>query len=151
MGYGVYMQSGKLWLCCVLLISSSLFAQVPHTISPQPYPGTISVAVDASTVQTKLFHAKLSIPVKPGPMVLLYPKWIPGEHGPTGPVVDLTGLKFFVNGQPISWRRDDVEMYAIHVDVPQGTSTLEATLDYTSPTGEGIIPPVALRATNWRW
>ena len=132
------MQSGKLWLCCVLLISSSLFAQVPQTISPQPYPGTISVAVDASAVQTKLFHAKLSIPVKPGPMVLLYPKWIPGEHGPTGPVVDLTGLKFFVNGQPISWRRDDVEMYAIHVDVPQGASTLEATLDYTSPTGEGI-------------
>jgi predicted metalloprotease with PDZ domain len=131
------MKTRKLWLCCFVLISSCLIAQVPQ-ISQQPYPGTISVAVDASAVQTKLFHAKLSIPVKPGPIVLLYPKWIPGEHGPTGPVVDLTGLKFFVNGQTVPWRRDEIEMYAIHVDVPQGASTLEATLDYTSPTGEGI-------------
>jgi predicted metalloprotease with PDZ domain len=132
------MQSGRLWLCFFLLISSSLFAQIPQTVSTQPYPGTISVAVDASAAQTKLFHGKFSIPVKPGPLVLFYPKWIPGEHGPTGPVVDLTGLKFFVNGQPISWRRDDVEMYAIHVNVPPGASTLEATLDYTSPSEEGL-------------
>jgi predicted metalloprotease with PDZ domain len=128
----------KLWLGCFLLLSSFLVAQIPQTISPQPYPGTISVAVDASAAQTKLFHAKLSIPVNPGPMVLLYPKWIPGEHGPTGPVVDLTGLKFTANGQPIPWRRDDIEMYAIHVDVPKGVNTLEAQLDYTSPAGQGI-------------
>jgi predicted metalloprotease with PDZ domain len=68
----------------------------------------------------------------------LYPKWIPGEHGPTGPVVDLTGLKFTANGQTVTWRRDEIEMYAIHVTVPQGASTLEATLDYTSPAGEGL-------------
>jgi predicted metalloprotease with PDZ domain len=132
------MQIGKLWFCCFLLISSSLLAQIPQTISPQAYPGTLSIVVDASAAPTKLFHAKLSIPVKPGPMVLLYPKWIPGEHGPTGPVVDLTGLKFTANGQTVTWRRDDIEMYAIHLDVPQGASTLEATLDYTSPTGEGL-------------
>ena len=77
------MHTGKLWMFVVLLISSSLFAQVPQ-ISQQTFPGTISVAVDASAVQTKLFHAKLSIPVKPGPMVLLYPKWIPGEHDRAG-------------------------------------------------------------------
>lgn len=127
-----------LWMGCLFFLSSSLFAQIPQTISQQTYPGTISVAVDASAAQTKLFHAKLSIPVKAGPMVLLYPKWIPGEHGPTGPVVDLTGLKFTANGQPVAWRRDDIEMYAIHVDVPQGVTTLEATLDYTSPAGEGL-------------
>lgn len=131
------MQNQKMWLACFLLIASSLLAQVP-SISEQPYPGTISVTVDASSVQTKLFHAKLSIPVKPGPLVLLYPKWIPGEHGPTGPVVDLTGLKFTVNGQPLSWRRDEIEMYAIHVDVPQGATTLDVSLDYTSPAGQGL-------------
>ncbi len=126
------------FLCCLLFISSALFGQLPTTNSQQSYPGTITLAVDASAAPTKLFHARLTIPVKAGPTVLLYPKWIPGEHGPTGPVIDLTGLKFTANGQPVNWRRDDLEMYAIHVDVPQGASELVATLDYTSPVGEGI-------------
>jgi predicted metalloprotease with PDZ domain len=121
----------------LLFLSSFAFSQLPP-ISQQPYPGTISVAVDASAAQTKLFHAKLRIPVTPGPMVLLYPKWIPGEHGPTGPVVDLTGLKISADGQPLQWRRDDLEMYAIHVTVPNGTSALDVSLDYTSPAGAGI-------------
>lgn len=128
----------KVRLAVLLFVSCSLLAQTPATNSTQPYPGTISVTVDASAASSKLFHAKLSIPVKPGPLVLLYPKWIPGEHGPTGPVIDLTGLKFSANGQPVQWRRDDIEMYAIHVDVPNGVNTLEASLDYTSPAGEGI-------------
>ena len=123
---------------CLALIASVSFAQVPAADATSPYPGTITLAVDASAATTKLFHARLSIPVKPGENTLLYPKWIPGEHGPTGPVVDLTGLKFFANGQEIPWHRDDVEMYAIHVNVPAGVSTLEATLDYTSPVAEGI-------------
>ncbi|HET9695450.1 MAG TPA: hypothetical protein VFP40_01205, partial [Terriglobales bacterium] len=90
-----------LYFVLVICLASVLFAQLPQTISQQPYPGTIQLAVDASAAPTKLFHSKLTIPVKPGPLVLLYPKWIPGEHGPTGPVVDLTGLKFTANGQPI--------------------------------------------------
>ena len=147
------MRFGKA-LLLLLLISSSLFAQIPQTISPQPYPGTISIAVDASAAQTKLFHAKLSIPVKPGPLVLMYPKWIPGEHGPTGPVIDLTGLKFTANGQAIPWRRDDIEMYAIHLNVPAGVTTLEASLDYTSPVESGIYTSGAtasdkLAVVNW--
>jgi predicted metalloprotease with PDZ domain len=112
--------------------------------------------VDASAAQTKLFHSQLTIPVRPGPMVLLYPKWIPGEHGPTGPVVDLTGLKFTANGQILPWRRDDVEMFAIHVDVPQGASTIEASLDYTSPAGDGIYTGGGtasdkLAILSWNW
>jgi len=127
----------KRFLGLLLFLSSFAFSQLPP-ISQQPYPGTITVTVDASAASTKLFHAKLRIPVKPGPMVLLYPKWIPGEHGPTGPVVDLTGLKISADGQPLQWRRDDVEMYAIHVRVPNGTSALDVSLDYTSPAGAGI-------------
>jgi predicted metalloprotease with PDZ domain len=147
------MRFRKTSLFFVLLIASSLFAQIPQ-ISPQTYPGTISITVDASAAQTKLFHAKLSIPVKPGPLVLMYPKWIPGEHGPTGPVVDLTGLKFTANGQPVAWRRDEIEMYAIHLNVPAGVNTLEASLDYTSPTENGIYTSGAtasdkLAVVNW--
>jgi predicted metalloprotease with PDZ domain len=128
----------RLAIILVALAATLSFAQLPAASPTATYPGTITLAVDASAVTTKLFHAKLSIPVKPGENTLLYPKWIPGEHGPTGPVVDFTGLKFFANGQPVEWRRDEIEMYAIHVNVPAGVSTLEATYDYTSPVAEGI-------------
>ena len=128
----------RMAVACLALIASAAFAQVPPVNPDQHYRGTITLSVDASAATTKLFHAKEEIPVKPGENTLLYPKWIPGEHGPTGTVVDLTGLKFFANGQAIPWRRDDVEMFAIHVNVPEGVTTLEATLDYTSPVSEGI-------------
>ena len=128
----------RMAVLCLLLFSIFVTAQVPTAVSNQPYIGTITLAVDASAAQTKLFHAKLTIPVKPGENIFLYPKWIPGEHGPTGPVVDLTGLKFFANGQPLSWRRDSLEMYAIRVDVPAGVNSIEATVDYTSPVANGI-------------
>jgi predicted metalloprotease with PDZ domain len=128
----------RLAIILVTLAATCSFAQVPAVNPSQTFPGTVTLAVDASAAPTKLFHAKLSIPVKPGEVTLLYPKWIPGEHGPTGPVVDMTGLKFFANGQEIPWHRDEIEMYAIHVNAPAGTSTLEATFDYTSPVAEGI-------------
>ncbi|HVZ17844.1 MAG TPA: hypothetical protein VG897_12045, partial [Terriglobales bacterium] len=98
---------------CFVLVAIFATAQVPTAVSNQPYIGPITLSVDASAADTRLFHAKLTIPVKSGENTLLYPKWIPGEHGPTGPLVDLTGLKFFVNGQPLSWRRDSIEMYAV--------------------------------------
>jgi predicted metalloprotease with PDZ domain len=125
-------------LSCLLFTIVSAFAQVPATVSTQPYPGTIALAVDASAASTKLFHAEMTIPVKPGELTLLYPKWIPGEHGPTGPVIDFTGLKISANGQPLPWHRDDLEMYAIHVTVPTGVTSLDVKQDYTSPEEGGV-------------
>lgn len=66
----------------------------------------------------------------PGPLTLDYPRWIPGEHSPTGPVDDLTGIVFSANGQTISWRRDDVNMFALHLTVPKGANRLEAKVDF---------------------
>jgi len=80
-----------------------------------------------------IFHAKLTLPVKGVPLTLVYPKWIPGEHSPVGPIVDLVGLKIRADGKEISWRRDDVDMYAFHIDAPASTQTLEANYDYLSP------------------
>src|SRR6202142_868680 len=74
----------------------------------------IQINVDASEAPRRLIHATLQFPVKPGPMSLLYPKWIPGEHGPTGPIEDLTGIKMTANGKPIAWHRDDVDIYEFH-------------------------------------
>ena len=121
------------------------------------YPGEISVAVDASEAPGRLFHSHLTIPVQSGPLTLLYPEWMPGEHGPTGPIADLTGLKIRANGEPLRWSRDDVNMYAIHVDVPSGVTTLEVALDYTSPIeqesgfSEGSTSSAQLALVSWNW
>jgi predicted metalloprotease with PDZ domain len=93
----------------------------------------VRIAVDLRDAPRHEFHAKLKFPVKPGPLTLVYPKWIQGEHSPTGPIVDLTGLKMWVAGKEVKWRRDDVDLYAFHVEVPQGAGTLEVNLDYLSP------------------
>ncbi len=108
--------------CLALLTSFAAFSLA------QTKP--ISISVDLTDAPRKILHAQLSYPVKPGPLTLVYPKWIPGEHGPTGPIDNLAGVEFSANGKPISWRRDDVNMYAFHLDIPPGVTTVEAKLDF---------------------
>ena len=83
----------------------------------------IQLTVDATHAPEKILHAQLQIPVTAGEVKLVFPKWIPGEHGPTGPITDLTGVQFFANGQRLNWRRDLDEMYMFHVNVPQGVTS----------------------------
>jgi predicted metalloprotease with PDZ domain len=97
----------------------------------------VRIAVDLRDAPRHVFHAKLKFPVKPGPLTLVYPKWIQGEHSPTGPIVNLTGLKMLAGGKEVAWRRDDVDMYAFHLELPQGAETLEVRLDYLSPPETG--------------
>src|SRR5690242_13655677 len=80
----------------------------------------IKLTVDATQAARNILHSKFTIPVRPGPLTLFYPKWIPGEHSPTGPINDLVGLKLSANGKPIAWQRDLVEMFAFHCEIPQG-------------------------------
>jgi len=93
----------------------------------------IRVAVDLREAPHRIFHARLTIHAAPGPLTLVYPKWIPGEHSPTGPITDLAGLKFTAAGKPLAWRRDDVDMYAFHLEVPAGADVVEVALDYLLP------------------
>ena len=102
----------------------------------QPYPGTLSLAVDLSDAPKKMFRVAETIPVAPGPLTLYYPKWIPGEHAPSGPIQNIAGLVIKANGKQLHWRRDLREMYAIHLDVPQGTSQLDLSFQFLSP-GDG--------------
>jgi predicted metalloprotease with PDZ domain len=108
-------------LAALLLVAASLFA------------APITIRVDASEAPSHLLHAHMSIPASPGPLALFYPKWIPGEHGPTGPISGLTGMRFTANGAAVAWLRDPVEMYEFHVDVPAGASALDVDLDYLVP------------------
>jgi len=95
----------------------------------------IKVNVDATEAARNLLTTTLTIPVEPGPLTLFYPKWIPGEHSPTGPINDMFGLKLTANGKSIPWRRDDVEMFAFHCQIPAGVSSIEVTFDDASQPG----------------
>ncbi len=96
-------------------------------------PPTVTIVVDATTAPRKIFHASLKIPASPGDLILYYPKWIPGEHAPDGPVIDLAGLKFSAGGKTLKWRRDLLDGFTLHVDVPAGTNEVSADLDFLSP------------------
>jgi predicted metalloprotease with PDZ domain len=96
-------------------------------------PPTIAIFVDATSAPRKIFHAKLKIPANAGDLTLYYPKWIPGEHAPDGPVIDLAGLKFSAGDKTLKWRRDLLDGFTIHVEVPSGVTEVNAELDFLSP------------------
>jgi predicted metalloprotease with PDZ domain len=115
---------------------------------------TISIAADITDAPRKILRADLSIPVEPGPLTLVYPEWIPGEHGPTGPVDNFTGLTFTAGGATLPWRRDDVNMYAFHLDVPAGVTTITARAEFlatAAPTGfsAGASTSANLAIVSW--
>lgn len=145
----------RLLFFLVLLTAVSVIAQTAP--AAKPYPGTIRLSVDATQAAQIIFRATEIIPVTPGAITLVYPKWIPGEHGPTGPIVDSTGLKFTAGGQTIPWRRDDSDMYTYHLTVPAGVGQIEATLEFDAPVaGEGGFSAGAsstakLAVLSWNW
>ncbi|MGO9863551.1 MAG: M61 family metallopeptidase [Terriglobales bacterium] len=144
--------SGRFFFCLAIVLLSSF--PVFAASSPAAAP-TITLTVDASDAPRKIFHAQLRIPAKPGTLTLYYPKWIPGEHGPTGPITDLTGLKFTASGKTLPWRRDLQEGYEFHVEVPAGENEVTANLDYASPASSepgysaGLAATEKLYIVNW--
>src|SRR4051812_22088784 len=116
----------------------------------------LKLSVDATDAPRKLFRATEVIPAQPGPLTLYYPEWLPGEHGPTGPIINLSGLRFNAAGKSLQWRRDPVDMYAFHVDVPQGASSVEVSMEFLAPTfsggfssGSATTSHLAIYAWNW--
>lgn len=115
---------------------------------------SIALHVDATDAARKILHARLEIPAQPGALTLVYPKWIPGEHGPTGPINDLVDLRMSADGRPILWRRDEVDMYALHLEVPGGATNVEVTLDFLLTSdkrrfSEGASVTPQLLDLNW--
>ncbi|MGH9585104.1 MAG: M61 family peptidase, partial [Bryobacteraceae bacterium] len=113
-----------------------------------------TISVDLTGAPRKFLRAHMTIPARPGPLTLVYPEWIPGEHGPTGPIDNFAGIRFTANGQPVPWRRDSVDMYAFHLDVPAGANTLDARVDFLAtapPTGfsSGASTSANLAVVNW--
>jgi predicted metalloprotease with PDZ domain len=109
------------------------------------YPGILTLKVDLADLDRRIFNVHESIPVKAGPLTLLYPEWLPGNHAPRGPIEDLAGLVITAGGRPVEWVRDPVNVYAFHVQVPTGTSRLDLEFDFASPLvreqGRTVVTP----------
>ena len=125
---------------CILFPLFALFISAINVAIAKPpvdtaYPGTLTLKVDLTDSARKIFAVRETIPVKPGALRLAFPKWIPGEHGPTGPIEGVTGLKISGNGQRLTWRRDLEDMYLLHLEVPTGVSNLELEFQFLSPAG----------------
>ena len=105
---------------------------------------SMQLFVDLTDAPRNIYHSRLTIPVKPGPLTLVYPKWIPGNHRPSGPIANVTGVKMQVAGQTLPWQRDPVDMYAFHVDVPAGANELQVSFDTITNDGSaGASGPAA--------
>jgi len=141
----------KLWCAAAIL---AIFISSSASLLAKDPPPPIRITVDLREAPRRIFHARLHVPAAPGPLTLIYPQWIPGEHSPSGPIVDVVGVKFFAGGKALTWRRDDVDMYVFHIEVPAGADSVDVELDYLSPsraTGFSASPSATteLAVLNW--
>ncbi len=127
----------------MLFITAPLFAET----------APIKLDVDATDAPRNILHARLHIPASPGKLTLFYPKWIPGEHMPSGPINDLTGLQMSANGQPLRWERDADDMFTFHLDLPAGADAVDVSLDFLLSSGgsfsSGAASTAKLLDLNW--
>jgi predicted metalloprotease with PDZ domain len=125
-----------------------VFALLAAPLARTQTGSAITLSVNASGTQQKLLHIHESIPVQAGSLTLYYPKWIPGAHGPDGPIANLTGLKFEANGQSIPWLRDTLDVYTFHLQVPEGATRLDANYDYIEPENDSATDKLMVLEWN---
>jgi len=126
------------------LFALSLIMSLVSFLSDLAGAQSIQLSVDLTEAPRNIYHSRLTIPVKPGPLTLVYPEWIPGNHRPSGPIANVTGIKMEAAGQTLAWHRDPVDMYAFHVDVPAGANELRVSFDTITNDGSaGATGPSA--------
>ncbi|MCU1292545.1 MAG: peptidase domain protein, partial [Bryobacterales bacterium] len=139
--------------CFLTSLALSVSLLTPNS-NGQQLRQPIKLAVDLTDAPRKLVHAELTLPVHAGQNTFLYPKWIPGEHAPSGPIDNFAGLIFTAAGKTIPWQRDEVDMFTIRVIVPDGVTELKARADFlvtAAPTGfsAGASTSANLAILNW--
>jgi predicted metalloprotease with PDZ domain len=134
-----------------------LVASAPADADTSPplaatYAGVLRLDVDATDLDHRIFRVREQIPAGVGAMTLQYPQWLPGKHAPRGPIDKLAGLQFTANGRTLAWKRDPLDVYAFHVDVPAGATSIVAEFDFLSPQdsnqGRIVMTPAML---NLQW
>jgi predicted metalloprotease with PDZ domain len=124
--------------------AGGFIAATPFATQLQP----LTLVLDASQVARGIAYVHETVPVAPGPFTLVYPKWIPGEHGPTGPLNDLAAIRISAAGKPLDWRRDIVDLYAFHVDVPAGTQSIDVDFDVLLNSPD-VMSTHSVAVINW--
>ena len=135
-----------------MLGSATCLAQVVHNADATPLAtksAPMTLVLDARDAGRGLMYSHMTIPAKPGDFTIEYPQWIPGEHGPTGPLNDLTQLRVTANGKDLTWRRDKLDMYGFHVDVPQGVSSIDVTFTVVLNAPGDVMSTRNLAIVNW--
>lgn len=125
--------------------AATAFVAPPPALSATP----VTLVLDASQSARGIMYAHERIPVSPGNVTLVYPKWIPGEHGPTGPLNDLAALRISSGGNELDWRRDQVDLYAFHVNVPAGVNALDVDFDVLLNAPDDVMSTRSLAIVNW--
>ncbi|CAN5212805.1 M61 family metallopeptidase [soil metagenome] len=142
------MMHGRALLALSLTLLATAAFATPKPAPPAPpipaaldiaYPGVIDLRLDVSDTTRKIYRVVETIPVRPGPLVLSLPKWIPGEHSPSSQIALMSGFKITANGQRLEWRRDPVEMTAFHLVIPPGVETIEVALEQPTAQPDGPV------------
>ncbi len=135
------------------LVAAGVVAQPIPQAKDIAFPGTMTLDVDATDTDQGIFRVRQTLPVPhSGPMVLLFPKWLPGTHAPRGQIEKLAGLVVKANGKTLEWKRDAEDVYAFHISVPEGTKQLDLSFQFLSATepdqGRVVVTPDII---NLQW
>jgi predicted metalloprotease with PDZ domain len=137
-------------ILCAAIAPSAVSGQTfvpknPYATEQQP----ATLVLDASRAYDGIMQIRERIPAVPGPFTVVYPKWIPGEHGPTGPLNDLAALRISADGSPLQWRRDSVDLYVFHVDVPSGARAIDVSFDVLMNAPGDTMSSHSVAIVNW--
>ncbi|HEY1867735.1 MAG TPA: hypothetical protein VGG70_05515, partial [Candidatus Cybelea sp.] len=127
------------------LATAGFVAATPYATRQRP----ATLVVDASRADDGLMEVRERIPAAPGSFTVVYPKWIPGEHGPTGPLNDLAALRMSSNGTALDWRRDPTDPYAFHVNVPAGADGIDVAFDVLMNAPDDTMATHSVAILNW--
>ena len=114
------------WLVCAFALVASVSCLAAEA------PGPVALTVSLPDPGQKILYVHEVMPVSPGPLTVYYPKWIPGDHSPDGPIGEIMGLEFSGNGQRIAWQRDELDRFTFHLTVPAGVHQLDIRFQFPS-------------------
>jgi predicted metalloprotease with PDZ domain len=100
--------------------------------------GPVALTVRLPHPQQQIFYVDEVMPVRPGPLTLYYPKYIPGDHAPDGPIGTMMGLEITGGGKRIAWLRDEVDMFTFHLTVPAGVDRIDIRFQF--PAADRVAP-----------
>ena len=116
-----------------------------------PLPSPILLSVDAREAERGIFHVVERIQVDSTALSLFYPKWIPGEHGPTGPVNSIIRFVPKAGGKALAWRRDPLDMDRIDVTIPVGAKEVSLEFDHVSNSGGVFGDATGAKLARIKW